>query len=39
LQRILAAVHARTNVEKYVYLASVAEIAESDYNPRYVDTF
>jgi len=42
LQRILDIAKARTNVDKYAYLASPAEIAENDYNlniPRYVDTF
>ena len=42
LQKILAAAVDRKNHEKYAYLASVAEIAENDYNlniPRYVDTF
>lgn len=42
LQKILNATVNRKNHEKYAYLASVAEIAENDYNlniPRYVDTF
>lgn len=42
LQKILNATVDRKNQEKYAYLASVAEIAENDYNlniPRYVDTF
>ncbi|PKO35457.1 MAG: type I restriction-modification system subunit M [Betaproteobacteria bacterium HGW-Betaproteobacteria-7] len=42
LQKILNAAVDRKNHEKYAYLASVAEIAENDYNlniPRYVDTF
>ena len=42
LQRILDTAKARTNVDKYAYLASLAEIAENDFNlniPRYVDTF
>ena len=42
LQKILAAAVDRKNQDKYAYLASVAEIAENDYNlniPRYVDTF
>lgn len=42
LQKILHAYIARKNVEKYAYLAPLADIAENDYNlniPRYVDTF
>lgn len=42
LQKILNATVNRKNHEKYAYLASIAEIAENDYNlniPRYVDTF
>jgi type I restriction enzyme M protein len=42
LKKILAAAVERKNQDKYAYLASVAEIAENDYNlniPRYVDTF
>jgi len=42
LQKILNAAIDRKNQEKYAYLASIAEIAENDYNlniPRYVDTF
>ncbi|WP_246541944.1 N-6 DNA methylase [Collimonas antrihumi] len=42
LQRILTTARQRKSVDKYAYLASVAEIAENDYNlniPRYVDTF
>ena len=42
LQKILNAAVDRKNQDKYAYLASVAEIAENDYNlniPRYVDTF
>ena len=42
LQKILTAAVDRKNQDKYAYLASVAEIAENDYNlniPRYVDTF
>ncbi|GGA50854.1 type I restriction-modification system subunit M [Dyella nitratireducens] len=42
LQRIQDTVNARTNVDKYAYLASPKDIADNDYNlniPRYVDTF
>lgn len=42
LKRVVDTYKARTNVDKYAYLASVEEIAENDYNlniPRYVDTF
>lgn len=42
LENILSTAVDRTNQDKYAYLASVAEIAENDYNlniPRYVDTF
>lgn len=42
LQKIRNAAVDRKNQDKYAYLASVAEIAENDYNlniPRYVDTF
>lgn len=42
LQKILNAAVDRKSQDKYAYLASVAEIAENDYNlniPRYVDTF
>jgi type I restriction enzyme M protein len=42
LQRIFNAAEDRKNQDKYAYLASIAEIAENDYNlniPRYVDTF
>ncbi len=42
LKKILNAAVERKNQDKYAYLASVAEIAENDYNlniPRYVDTF
>lgn len=42
LKKILNAALDRKNQDKYAYLASVAEIAENDYNlniPRYVDTF
>lgn len=42
LQRILDTVKARQSVDKYAYLATLAEIAENDFNlniPRYVDTF
>lgn len=42
IQKIVDTYHARESVDKYAYLASVAEIQENDYNlniPRYVDTF
>lgn len=42
LKKILSTYAVRRNVAKYAYLASLAEIAENDYNlniPRYVDTF
>ena len=42
LKKILNVAVDRKNQDKYTYLASVAEIAENDYNlniPRYVDTF
>ncbi|MBL4832532.1 MAG: N-6 DNA methylase, partial [Pseudomonas sp.] len=42
IQKILDAYKARTNADKYAYLASLDEIRENDYNlniPRYVDTF
>lgn len=42
LERILAAGRKRESADKYAYLATLAEIAENDYNlniPRYVDTF
>src|SRR5690606_14950398 len=40
--KIIDTYRARENVNKYAYLASLAEIKENDYNlniPRYVDTF
>jgi len=42
LQRMLTTALTRQSADKYAYLASVAEIAENDFNlniPRYVDTF
>lgn len=42
IQKIIATYKARTNVDKYAYLATLDEIKENDYNlniPRYVDTF
>lgn len=42
LRRVLNTVKARQSVDKYSYLATLAEIAENDFNlniPRYVDTF
>lgn len=42
LQRILETVRARHGVAKYAHIASMAEIADNDFNlniPRYVDTF
>ena len=42
LHRILSTNQARIDVDKYSYLATLAEIAENDFNlniPRYVDTF
>ncbi|UVN43459.1 type I restriction-modification system subunit M [Pseudomonas mosselii] len=42
LQRILNTAFERQNVERYAHLASLADIAENDFNlniPRYVDTF
>ena len=42
LEKVLSAAVDRKSQDKYAYLASVAEIAENDYNlniPRYVDTF
>ena len=42
IAKIVATYQARTNVDKYAYLASPEEIKENDYNlniPRYVDTF
>ena len=42
VEKILSTYAARQNVEKYAHAASMAEIAENDFNlniPRYVDTF
>lgn len=42
IQKIITTYSARTNVDKYAYLATLDEIKENDYNlniPRYVDTF
>ncbi|QHE83449.1 type I restriction-modification system subunit M [Hydrogenophaga sp. BPS33] len=42
LDTVVATVRARQNVAKYAHLATIAEIAENDFNlniPRYVDTF
>ncbi|OHE56603.1 MAG: type I restriction-modification system subunit M [Thiobacillus sp. GWE1_62_9] len=42
LDKIVATFDARQNVDKYAYVAPLAEIAENDFNlniPRYVDTF
>ena len=42
IAKIVATYTARSNVDKYAYLASLEEIQENDYNlniPRYVDTF
>ena len=42
LDKIVAAITAREEVEKYAHLASFEEIKENDFNlniPRYVDTF
>ncbi|MFZ4415010.1 MAG: N-6 DNA methylase, partial [Bacteroidales bacterium] len=42
VQKIIEAFHFRTSEEKFSKLATLAEIAENDYNlniPRYVDTF
>jgi type I restriction enzyme M protein len=42
VERIVEAYRSRETVEKYSYVATLAEIAENDYNlniPRYVDTF
>ena len=42
IAKIIMTYKARANVDKYAYLASVAEIEENDFNlniPRYVDTF
>ena len=42
LDRIVATFDTRQNVDKYAYVATLAEVAENDFNlniPRYVDTF
>lgn len=42
LDKVVATFEARRNVDKYAYVAPLAEIAENDFNlniPRYVDTF
>lgn len=42
IQKVVDTYRARQNVDKYAYLATLAEIQENDYNlniPRYVDTF
>ena len=42
IEKIITTYRARTNVDKYAYLATLDEIKENDYNlniPRYVDTF
>ena len=42
LDTIVVTFDARQNVDKYAYVATLAEIAENDFNlniPRYVDTF
>jgi len=42
IEKIFATYTARTNADKYAYLANLDEIKENDYNlniPRYVDTF
>lgn len=42
VDRVVATVRARQDVDKYAYLADLEEIAGNDYNlniPRYVDTF
>ncbi|WP_042149523.1 MULTISPECIES: type I restriction-modification system subunit M [unclassified Pseudoalteromonas] len=42
IKKIIETYSLRKNVEKYAYLASIAEIEENDFNlniPRYVDTF
>ncbi|MGB3779236.1 MAG: type I restriction-modification system subunit M [Tunicatimonas sp.] len=42
VERIVATYQRRETVDKYCYVATLAEIAENDYNlniPRYVDTF
>ena len=42
IQKVVDTYRAREGVDKYAYVASLAEIVENDYNlniPRYVDTF
>jgi len=42
INKIVETYRSRTAIEKYSYLATLAEVAENDYNlniPRYVDTF
>ena len=42
VEKIINTYQARKNIDKYAYVAPLAEIAENDYNlniPRYVDTF
>jgi type I restriction enzyme M protein len=42
IEKIVATYRQRTEIDKYSYVAPVAEIAENDFNlniPRYVDTF
>jgi len=42
IQKVIDTYKARESVDKYAYLATLAEIQENDYNlniPRYVDTF
>ncbi|MDV7399527.1 N-6 DNA methylase, partial [Arthrospira platensis SPKY1] len=42
IERIMQTYTQRVSIDKYSYVASLAEIAENDYNlniPRYVDTF
>jgi type I restriction enzyme M protein len=42
VERIVETYRERTTIDKYSYVATLAEIAENDYNlniPRYVDTF
>lgn len=42
IAKIVATYQARENVDKYAYVASLADIRDNDYNlniPRYVDTF
>jgi len=42
IDKIVGSYKARESIDKYAYLANLAEIQENDYNlniPRYVDTF